>query len=125
MRRVLNAFLQFIEQDLSDSVVVAATNSPQLLDKALFRRFDDVLYYSQPDEEQRRRLIENVLGVFRPARLAWKKVLAASAGLSHADVDKACRDAIKHAVLDDRPQVTSADLLEMIVDRKRASSGRR
>jgi SpoVK/Ycf46/Vps4 family AAA+-type ATPase len=125
MRRVLNAFLQFIEQDVSDSLVVAATNSPQLLDKALFRRFDDVLYYSQPDEEQRRRLIENVLGAFRPARLAWQRLLAASAGLSHADVDKACRDAIKHAVLDDRPRVTSADLLATIVDRQRAGSGRR
>jgi len=44
MRRVLNSFLNFIEQDTSDSIVIAATNNPQLLDQALFRRFDDVLY---------------------------------------------------------------------------------
>ena len=49
MRRVLNAFLQFIESDKSDSFIIAATNNPGILDKALFRRFDDVLYYNLPD----------------------------------------------------------------------------
>ena len=62
MRRVLNSFLQFIEQDTSDSLIVDATNSPRLLDRALFRRFDDVLYYDKPQEEDRRRLMQNVLG---------------------------------------------------------------
>ena len=125
MRRVLNAFLQFIEQDTSDSLIVAATNSPDLLDRALFRRFDDVLYYGQPDEPQRRQLIDNVLGVFRPSRMAWKKVLSQSAGLSHAEIDRACRDAIKHAVLEDRIRVTSSDVLAMLADRAHSSSGRR
>jgi SpoVK/Ycf46/Vps4 family AAA+-type ATPase len=41
MRRVLNALLQFIEQDASDSLIIGATNNPSLLDRALFRRFDD------------------------------------------------------------------------------------
>ena len=64
MRRVLNALLQFIEQDQSDSIIVAATNNPKLLDQALFRRFDDVLYYSLPDEEERKHLIEIIMGTF-------------------------------------------------------------
>ena len=46
IRRVLNSFLQFLEQDESQGVIVAATNHPELLDKALFRRFDDVIEYS-------------------------------------------------------------------------------
>lgn len=50
MRRVLNAFLQFIEQDTSDSLIVAATNNPHILDQALFRRFDDVLHYHLPEK---------------------------------------------------------------------------
>ena len=59
MRRVLNAFLQFIEQDTSDNMIIAATNSPKLLDRALFRRFDDVLYYKLPETEERKRLMQN------------------------------------------------------------------
>ena len=43
IRRVLNSFLQMIEQDRSHSLVVAATNHPAILDSALFRRFDDIL----------------------------------------------------------------------------------
>ena len=39
IRRVLNSFLQMIEQDHSHSLVVAATNHPTILDPALFRRF--------------------------------------------------------------------------------------
>jgi SpoVK/Ycf46/Vps4 family AAA+-type ATPase len=48
MRRVLNSFLQFIEQDASDSIIIAATNNQKMLDQALFRRFDDVLIAGAP-----------------------------------------------------------------------------
>jgi len=124
MRRVLNAFLQFIEQDTSDSLIIAATNSPELLDRALFRRFDDVLYYVHPDEHERRRLMENVLGAFRPSRLAWQRLLRESDGLSHGEIDWACRDAIKRAVLEDRERVTSADVASTLRDRSTAYASR-
>ena len=46
MRRVLNSFLQFMEETTTtDSLIIAATNSPNLLDKALLRRFDLVLEF--------------------------------------------------------------------------------
>ncbi len=76
MRRVLNAFLQFIEQDTSDSLIVAVTNSPKLLDRALYRRFDDVMYYQLPDEKERKRLIENVLAGFQAKRFPGNKFLS-------------------------------------------------
>ena len=44
MRRVLNSFLQFLDADDSDSLIIAATNHEGLLDPALFCRFDDVIY---------------------------------------------------------------------------------
>ncbi len=52
IRRVLNSFLQMIEQDQSRSLIVAATNHADILDPALFRRFDDVLRYDLPEEAQ-------------------------------------------------------------------------
>ena len=48
---MLNSFLQFLEQDQSDSILVAATNHPQLLDRALFRRFDSVIEYPLPSPD--------------------------------------------------------------------------
>lgn len=117
MRRVLNAFLQFIEQDTSDSLIVGATNTPGLLDRALFRRFDDVLDYGAPGEEHRKQLIRNVLGAFLEKKFAWKSALATSADLSHAEIDRACRDAIKHAILDDRKEVTASLLVQMLRER--------
>lgn len=125
MRRVLNSFLQFIEQDTSDSVIVAASNNPDLLDRALFRRFDDVLYYQKPDAEERKHLIANVTGAFLPTKLSWKTVQDESDGLSQAEIDQACRDAIKQAILSDQQKVNPALLLQMIKERKSSYSGRK
>jgi SpoVK/Ycf46/Vps4 family AAA+-type ATPase len=108
MHRVLNSLLQFIENDKSDSLIVAATNSPQLLDRALFRRFDDVLAYAPPEAAERQRLMANVLGTFLPARMTWARVLKESAGMSHAEISSACLDVLKAAVLDDCDKVSAA-----------------
>ncbi|MCW3055770.1 MAG: ATP-binding protein, partial [Chthonomonadales bacterium] len=89
MRRVLTSLLQFIEQDSSDSLIVAATNSPNLLDKALFRRFDDILAYEYPQEEDRHRLIANTLGTFISSRFGWKGAITSSCDLSSAEIGRA------------------------------------
>lgn len=123
MRRVLNAFLQFIEQDRSDSLIVAATNSPKLLDRALYRRFDDVLYYALPEEDDRKRLMQNVLGTFLAPKFAWTAVLRESKGLSHAEIDTACRDAIKQAILADKMKVTAAALRQNLAERQSVHQG--
>ena len=125
MRRVLNSFLQFIEQDSSDSLVVAATNSPRLLDRALFRRFDDVMYYEQPTAEECKRLVENVLGTYLAQRFSWKKVIANCEGLSHAEIDQACRDAIKNVILSEQTNVKATELLKTLDERRDTHKGLR
>lgn len=117
MRRVLNALLQFIEQDVSDSMIIGATNNPALLDRALFRRFDDVLNYEVPDKDGCRDLIKNVLASFK-GDLEWESVLDKSIGLSHAEIDHACRDAIKDTILNDQKKVQTATLVRMLSERK-------
>jgi SpoVK/Ycf46/Vps4 family AAA+-type ATPase len=118
MRRVLNALLQFIEQDASDSLIIGATNNPRLLDRALFRRFDDVLYFHLPAEADRRRLIRNVLGSFIEKEFPWNAVLRESKTLSHAEIDHACRDSIKEVILRDKQHVTGADLAKALKERR-------
>ena len=120
MRRVLNAFLQFIEQDKSDSLIVAATNNPRILDQALFRRFDDVLYYHVPKGDEIRQLIENRLGRFRGKKLSLKTAVKEAETLSHAEITQACDDAIKETILADRKTVTATLLKKMLRERRLA-----
>ena len=117
IRRVLNSFLQFIERDTSSSILVAATNNKELLDGALFRRFDDVLKYENPTDEEKQQLISNKLGSFKPADFNWEPVLKRSNELSHAEIAGACLDAIKKAILADKSKVSSDDLYKAIDQR--------
>lgn len=116
MRRVLNSFLQFIEQDSSDSIIIAATNNQRMLDKALFRRFDDVLHYSLPTEQDIYRLIVNKLSVFSPQFIPSKKLIEKSISLSHAEISRICDDAIKQSILNDT-NITQEDLLNLVDER--------
>lgn len=123
MRRVLTSLLQFIEQDPSDSLIIAATNSPELLDRALFRRFDDVLTYTMPTGAERRRLIANALSTYVGRGFGWKGVISESSGLSSADIVQACHDTLKEAVLEDRRVVTGKDVLTFMRERKSSRRG--
>ena len=77
MRRVLNSFLQFMEEPAStDSLILAATNHSDLLDPALQRRFDEVLRFEMPSDEEVREVIRNHLRPMKYPRIAWKRVIA-------------------------------------------------
>ena len=119
MRRVLNAFLQFIESDSSRSIIIAATNNMKLLDQALFRRFDDILYYDLPSQEEIVKLIENKLSSFL-GKLNTRELLNEIEGLSHGEIVQACYDAVKEVILDDKESVSEDLILKMMEDRKSA-----
>lgn len=102
MRRILNSFLQFIEQDSSDSIILAATNHRQLLDNALFRRFDDVLHYTLPDEEEIVNLIHYKIGTLSGVRSVSRHIVETAIGLSHSEIIRACDDVIKEMILHDK-----------------------
>lgn len=116
MRRVLNSFLQFIEQDVSDSIIIAATNNNRILDKALFRRFDDVLHYSLPTEQEIYKLFRNKLGVFSQEFVPSSDLVKKSVTLSQAEISRVCDDAIKNSILND-VKITQFDLIKLIEER--------
>lgn len=118
IRRVLNSFLQFIEQDDSDSLIIGATNHGSMLDSALFRRFDDVVRYDLPTRDLARQLIENRLSAFGINSLTWDDVLTATDGLSYAELARACDDAARKSVLDDDSQVRSENVLSALRERR-------
>ncbi|MBR8665885.1 ATP-binding protein [Bacillus paralicheniformis] len=120
IRRILNSFLQFIEQDNSESIIVAATNNPKLLDQALFRRFDDVIHYTLPDNDQIGRLIKNNIGRYKTKNLSLNKVVESAYGLSHAEISMATNDSVKEAILLDLESIDEDLLIKMIKERKDA-----
>jgi len=119
MRRVLNSFLQFIEWDKSNSIIIAATNNPQMLDKAIFRRFDDILYYRLPTEQEIKQLIKNCLGTFKSKKLSFKELLQEAKFLSQAEITEACKEAIKICILENRKTVTTALLKNILQERRK------
>jgi SpoVK/Ycf46/Vps4 family AAA+-type ATPase len=119
IRRVLNSFLVFLEQDDSMGLIIAATNLEGALDSALFRRFDDTLRYGLPNSPMARRLINNRLSTFDLKRLVWKSVLDAAKGMPPADIVTACEEAAKDAILSDRHRVLAKDLKRALLRRKR------
>lgn len=129
MRRILNSFLQFMEEgNATDSIIIAATNHPELLDTALARRFDDVIVYAMPDRKAAETVVERHLGLFRPKQVLWSKVLPACEGLSHAEIARAVDDVIKRAILADRQVASSAELVAALEERRAAKyalSGKR
>ncbi len=121
IRRVLNSFLQFLEHEGSSSIVVAATNHPQLLDRAIFRRFGAVIEYPLPNPEIARAVIRNRLASVGTRGVSWKAIDAAAQGLSHAELTLACEHAAKQAILTKSPRVTTAALVSALKERRRAS----
>jgi SpoVK/Ycf46/Vps4 family AAA+-type ATPase len=120
MRRVVNSFLQMVEEDSSDSLIVAATNHVGILDHALFRRFDDVIQYELPDELRIVETLRGKLGTFPRSKVQWRKLARLAEGLSYADVTRAAEEAVKDAIIHGRDKVINADLEQAIADRKHA-----
>lgn len=118
IRRVLNSFLQMIEQDTSNSIIIAATNHPEILDYALFRRFDDVIEYHLPTLEQALDLIRSRLGPFSPKPFRKNGLEKYVSGLSYAEICRAVDESIKDAIMNDHSQVDPALLKQALEERR-------
>lgn len=119
--RVLNSFLQMIENDQSNSLIVAATNHAEILDYALFRRFDDVIEYQLPTAGQAAKLIKSRLGKFAPKPFALKTIASKASGLNYAEIRRAIDEAIKEAVMHDESRVNGEILNRALEDRRKLS----
>lgn len=121
IRRVLNSFLQFLEQDDSQSLIVAATNHPETLDQALFRRFDDIVEYTAAPRDLAQQVLRDRLAPFEVKTVDWDTAANVADGLSYADVVQACEAAAKEAVLGDTLRITTKALIAALEDRRRGT----
>lgn len=120
IRRVLNSFLVFLEQDESDSLILGATNHPQILDRALYRRFDAVINYALPTPHLATRIMQGRLSLLDTASVNWGAAADAAKGLSHSEVVRACEQAAKNAILAHRTRIETDALVEALAERRSA-----
>lgn len=118
MRRVLNSFLQFMEEGNStDSLIICSTNHPSLLDRALLRRYDQVLEFDAPTSEQIKQLVLANITPIKAARADWKQIIRSAEGLSQSEIVRAADDVVKMAILDERRQLTTEDIVDRLQER--------
>jgi SpoVK/Ycf46/Vps4 family AAA+-type ATPase len=100
LKRVVNSLLQNIDTMSSDSLLIAATNHDQLLDTAVWRRFDYKLKVELPDTKAIRRLLDIFISDKLPIESSQKDLLAiAFAGLSGATVEEIVKKTIRDSVI--------------------------
>lgn len=115
LKRVINSLLQNIDIFTQNNVMIAATNHPELLDKAIWRRFNTVIEVGQPDNDGISRIMEMYLGSFaddfKSDRKKYEKVVNQFASKSPSDIRNVINNAITQAVINGRNKVTLEDLL--------------
>ena len=111
IKRVVNNFLQMMDNYNGTSILFAATNHQYLLDPAIWRRFDDVLFYVLPDLETRQRLFERYLKPLkREQNISLKSIIERSEGLSHADIQMIAIEAMKLSIINARNTLAEDDI---------------
>jgi SpoVK/Ycf46/Vps4 family AAA+-type ATPase len=122
LRRVVNSLLIFIDRIKPKGFLVAATNLDQALDPAVWRRFDEVIWFEKPDRE----MIEHFLTLkFKNIETAFDPRSHAGSleGYSFAEIERTCMQAIKAAVIERRKEVREADFRQAVSDEIRRRSG--
>lgn len=114
IKRVVNAFLQMLDQYQGPSTLVAATNHEGLLDAALWRRFDDVVEFRKPTVHQIRQLLRVRLSRIPSNRPNIDSAATMLKGLPHAAVEFAVWDAYRSVVLDGKNEITAPALVASI-----------
>lgn len=116
-RRILNSFLQFLDEDAGPSIIVATTNLPELLDKAILRRFDLVLSYDLPERAAIEKAMKHRLNDFVVAGVSWDDVTSVAKGLSTADVIASAEDAARRTILSNKDEIDT-DIIVASLERR-------
>ncbi|MDP1635026.1 MAG: ATP-binding protein [Gallionellaceae bacterium] len=115
LKRSVNAVLQMLDSYRGESLLIATTNYESLLDQAVWRRFDETLSFELPNLEQIKRLLALKLsGIRRDFEVEDHEIATLFKGLSHADIERILRRAVKEMVLSGREFLQRSHLDEAL-----------
>ncbi|NTM01604.1 ATP-binding protein [Enterococcus faecium] len=118
VRRILNTFLQLIEQNESNIIIIAATNNFTSLDTALFRRFDEVIQYHTLSVEKIEKLIKINLRNFKLNSASLRMASEVALGLSQAEIVKAVENTLRYSILHNNSKISEDYLMTNLSDIK-------
>lgn len=105
--RIVNMLLQLLDDYNAPGLLVATTNLQNSLDKAIFRRFDEVFEIPKPAEEEIEKLLKMTLSAIEmPKNLNWAKIVNKLKGHSPANIVKVAENAAKLSVLSGKNAVS-------------------
>ncbi len=110
MKRVVNNFLQMIDGFFGESIVICATNHQYLLDFAIWRRFDEIIFFDIPNKENRIKLLKRNLRSFRTSSIDYQMLAEKMDGMSPADIEMICINTIKRNILDNKGFISDEDI---------------
>jgi SpoVK/Ycf46/Vps4 family AAA+-type ATPase len=111
IHRIVNILLGLLEEYEGEGILIATTNLEGIIDKALFRRFDDFIELPKPTEKE----IEELLKIsFSAIKLNHKINLAEYSkqmmGMSYAIIVKIANDAAKKAIINMNREISIEDI---------------
>lgn len=110
LKRVVNSLLQAMDTfTASGSIVIAASNHQYLLDDALWRRFDDVVFFPPPSPALVKKFLQDRLNGVKISG-EFDMIVKSAASLSFAEIERGVVEAIKTMILSDRVEMRSADV---------------
>lgn len=119
IKRVVNALLQMFDNYKGNSILIAATNHEATLDSAVWRRFEEVLEFNLPDNNQIKKLLEMKLrGVRRNFKKEIQLIAPYFKQMSHADIERIIRRAIKDMILQGREFLEDKDIDNSLLNEK-------
>lgn len=125
IKRVVNTFLQQIDNYKGHSIIIAATNFEQSLDYAIWRRFDDTIRFDLPSNEEKIKLFTLRLKQFNGPSHAFETFLGATEAFSHSDVENICKTIMRKCILDGKRSYSKKDIEEAVARQKQLVSLRK
>ncbi len=118
VKRVVNVLLMELEDWPVSSIFIATSNHPELLDKAIWRRFDHVINLDVPEKQQRVELLQSELRDFLKEFEIKKNILTPISelleGRSAADISKFANNVKRRVILrQENPLVSCLHELEV------------
>ncbi|MFB6353130.1 MAG: ATP-binding protein [Halobacteriales archaeon] len=119
LKRAVNTLLKSIDEISlirDDVLLIGATNHPDQLDAAAWRRFDEIVNFPRPDRDMRRDIFGVITRRMDIEGFDADELAEATEGLTGSDIRLVLREAVLEALAQDRRQVTQADLLAAVDD---------